>query len=54
MFTYEFKLGGWGRGGASSPCPNFVALSGFLVRKTGSASQQVVASWRKAADVAGQ
>ena len=59
MFTHESEL----IRGMGGPIPHHArisfALSGSLlcqdsVRKTVSVSQQVVASWRKAADVTGQ
>ena len=61
MFTYEPELikGGGGERTHPPPCQDLIALSESLlcqdsVRKTGSASQQVVAYWRKAAEVVGQ
>jgi hypothetical protein len=66
MVTYESELikcvyvgGGVGCGGwATPPHQHLVALSGSLLCqdsvRTGLASQQVVVSWRKSADVAGQ
>ena len=43
-------------GQGEDPIPDHARISvrQDSVRRTGSASQQVVASWRKAADVAGQ